>query len=132
MQSDPFGFPIIGGWPEIDAAGMAEVDLLMVDTYGISLPQMMENAGRSLAQLARSRFMAGNAAGRTVTVLAGAGGERWRGACRRAAPCGVGGTGHRRACPGAQCNGSWCPAQQLSILRQMGIRPRLQPQMTPI
>ena len=74
MQIDPFGFPIVGGWPEIDAAGMAEVDLLMVENYGITLPQMMENAGWSLAELARRRFLRGNAAGQAVTVLAGGGG----------------------------------------------------------
>lgn len=59
MATDPYGFPILGGWLEIDAAGMAEVDLLMVETYGITLPQVMENAGRSLAILARDRFFDG-------------------------------------------------------------------------
>lgn len=130
MQSDPFGFPIIGGWPEIDAAGMAEVDLLMVDTYGISLPQMMENAGRSLAQLARSRFMAGDAVGRTVTVLVRAGGNGGGAlaAVRRLAAWGAQVTVVLAQDPSAM---KLVSAQQLSILRQMGIHPALQPQMTP-
>ncbi len=37
----------------IRVAEMIEVDRLMVDEYGITLPQIMENAGRSLAGLAR-------------------------------------------------------------------------------
>lgn len=130
MQSDPFGFPIIGGWPEIDAAGMAEVDLLMVDTYGISLPQMMENAGRSLAQLARNRFMAGNAAGRTVTILAGGGGNGGGAlaAGRRLAGWGAQVTVVLAQEPGAMAP---VPAQQLSVLLQMGVRPSLQPKTVP-
>jgi NAD(P)H-hydrate repair Nnr-like enzyme with NAD(P)H-hydrate epimerase domain len=31
---------------------MREVDRLMIEEYGIGLPQMMENAGRNLARLA--------------------------------------------------------------------------------
>lgn len=130
MHSDPFGFPIIGGWPEIDAAGMAEVDLLMVDTYGISLPQMMENAGRSLAQLARNRFMAGNAAGRTVAVLAGGGGNGGGVlvAARRLAGWGAQVTVVLAQEPGAIAP---VPTKQLSILRQMGLQPGRQPQTVP-
>jgi len=41
------------GVQPISIAQMIEVDHLMVDEYGITLPQMMENAGRSLADLAR-------------------------------------------------------------------------------
>ena len=36
---------------------MAEVDKLMIEAYGITLIQMMENAGRNLARLAGSRFL---------------------------------------------------------------------------
>lgn len=32
---DPFGFPMIGGWPEIDAQGMQIGDLYLAD---ISVP----------------------------------------------------------------------------------------------
>ncbi len=56
----------------ISIAQMIEVDHLMVDEYGITLPQMMENAGRSLADLAR-RILGGNAAGRKVAVMVGKG-----------------------------------------------------------
>lgn len=40
------GFPIACGFPVIDAAGMTEVDQLVVYSYEVSLPQIMENAGR--------------------------------------------------------------------------------------
>ena len=54
---------------------MREVDRLMIEEYGISLLQMMENAGRNLAKLARHRFLDGDAAGSRVLVLAGPGGN---------------------------------------------------------
>ncbi len=56
----------------IRIAQMIEVDRLMVDEYGIELQQMMENAGRSLAGLAR-RLLGGSAAGRKVAVMVGKG-----------------------------------------------------------
>ena len=54
---------------------MIEVDRMMVEDYGIQLIQMMENAGRNLAILARNRFLKGNLIGTKVTVLAGSGGN---------------------------------------------------------
>jgi NAD(P)H-hydrate epimerase len=51
---------------------MREVDRLMVDTYGISLLQMMELAGRALADLARLR-LGGSVSTRSVIVAAGRG-----------------------------------------------------------
>ena len=61
--------------PRVSTEQMREVDRLMIEEYGISLPQMMENAGRSLARLARSRFLDGDPRGRRVVVLAGTGGN---------------------------------------------------------
>ena len=61
---------------DVDAIGwlteteMIEVDRVMVEDLGIQLIQMMENAGRNLAQLVSERFGPG-----TVTVLAGSGGN---------------------------------------------------------
>jgi NAD(P)H-hydrate epimerase len=54
---------------------MREVDRVMVEDYHIDLVQMMENAGRSLAHLARVRFLDGDPAGKRVVVLAGSGGN---------------------------------------------------------
>lgn len=51
---------------------MREVDRLMIETYCISLPQMMENAGRDLADLAM-RWLGGSVAGKSILVLCGKG-----------------------------------------------------------
>lgn len=121
-MKDPFGFPIIGGWPEIDAQGMTEVDLLMTERYGISLPQMMENAGRSLAILARDRFLGGNVASRRITVLSGSGGNGGGAltAARRLA-----GWGAQVAVVLSSPSEAMTlvPGRQLSILREMGVKP---------
>lgn len=51
---------------------MREVDRLMIEDYHISLIQMMENAGRNLAEIAVF-LMGGSAAGKRVLVLCGKG-----------------------------------------------------------
>ncbi len=61
--------------PFITTDQMREVDRAMIEDFGISLVQMMENAGRNLAQLARQRFLDGDPRGRRVVVLAGTGGN---------------------------------------------------------
>jgi len=58
------------GPPSLTTDQMVEVDRLMVEKAGISLLQMMENSGRSLASVAIDRFSP-----RRVTVLAGRGGN---------------------------------------------------------
>jgi len=47
----------------------------MMEDYRIDLVRMMENAGRNLAHLARSRFLEGDPRRRRVVVLAGTGGN---------------------------------------------------------
>lgn len=61
--------------PALDVAQMREVDRLMTDDLGITLAQMMENAGSCLARLVRRRFPTAGAAGQPVLVLAGSGGN---------------------------------------------------------
>jgi NAD(P)H-hydrate epimerase len=61
--------------PDLTADQMREVDRLMIEKYGIELLQMMENAGRHLAALARDRYLDGDPRGRTIIVLAGGGGN---------------------------------------------------------
>jgi NAD(P)H-hydrate epimerase len=61
--------------PFLSTDQMREVDRAMIQDYGILLIQMMENAGRALAHLARSRFLGGDPRGRRVIVLAGSGGN---------------------------------------------------------
>ena len=64
--------PITNPPPAITTAQMRRVDQLMVDTYGISLLQMMENAGRNLARVAR-RLLGGTVTNRRIAILCGAG-----------------------------------------------------------
>ena len=61
--------------PSLSVEQMVEVDRAMIEDLGIDLIQMMENAGRARAQVARARFLDGDAGGRSVTVLAGSGGN---------------------------------------------------------
>ncbi|MGA9532387.1 MAG: NAD(P)H-hydrate epimerase [Anaerolineales bacterium] len=61
--------------PAVSAAEMRQIDELAESSYHIQLIQMMENAGRSLARCVRDRFLAGSAAGASLLVLAGPGGN---------------------------------------------------------
>lgn len=61
--------------PFITTAQMIEVDRLMVEEFGIQLIQMMENAGRHLATLAKDQVLKGKLADKSVIVLAGSGGN---------------------------------------------------------
>lgn len=61
--------------PYLSTDQMIEVDRAMVDDFCIALIQMMENAGRNLAHLARTRFLGGDPRGRRVVVLCGTGGN---------------------------------------------------------
>ena len=60
---------------KIDTAQMIEVDRLMIEEYSIELVQMMENAGRCLAIVARDYFLAKDPEGKKVCILAGTGGN---------------------------------------------------------
>jgi NAD(P)H-hydrate epimerase len=101
------------GW--LTETQMVEVDRVMVDDLRIELTQMMENAGRNLAQLVLDRFNP-----HTVTVLAGSGGNGGGGlvGARHLANRGVdvsvtlGGPQHAL---------TPVPASQLEILRRMGV-----------
>ena len=67
--------------PDLTTQQMVEVDRAMIEDYRIELVQMMENAGRNLAHLARTRFLDGDPRRRSVVALAGGGGNggggRW-------------------------------------------------------
>jgi NAD(P)H-hydrate epimerase len=58
--------------PTITTQQMMEVDQLMVEEYGIQLIQMMENAGRNMAELSR-QLLGGDVRGKRIAVLCGAG-----------------------------------------------------------
>lgn len=61
--------------PYLDTEQMIEVDRAMMEDYHIVLMQMMENAGRCLAALARDRFLGSAPTGKRVTILVGSGGN---------------------------------------------------------
>jgi NAD(P)H-hydrate epimerase len=58
--------------PYLSTQQMIEVDRLMVEEYSIQLVQMMENAGRNLADLSR-RLLGGEAHSRRIAILCGTG-----------------------------------------------------------
>ncbi|RME83231.1 MAG: NAD(P)H-hydrate epimerase [Caldilineae bacterium] len=115
------GFPVVpvSQVPLLTTEQMREVDRLMIEEYGILLVQMMENAGRNLADLAQV-FLDDEVQGRGVLVLAGRGNN------------GGGGLAAARhlANRGAEVQVvlshdmetyAGVPAQQLHALLQMGI-----------
>ena len=114
-------FPSISGLPNLTTEQMVEVDRAMIEDYRIELIQMMENAGRNLAHLARARFLDGDPRGRAVVVLAGSGGNGGGAlvAARRLSNWGadvavVLGQPSRNMTP--------VPSHQLDILGRMGVR----------
>lgn len=64
-----------GDVPYLTTEQMIEVDRAMIEDFKIELIQMMENAGRNLAHLARRRFLDSDPRGKRVIVLAGTGGN---------------------------------------------------------
>jgi NAD(P)H-hydrate epimerase len=121
---DPAALP----WLSVDQ--MREVDRLMVDEVGIALEQMMENAGRNLALLARL-LLGGDARGRVVVVLAGPGGNGG-GAMVAARHLAVAGARVRVLLGAPPERLAPVPAHQHDILRRMGLdvqagRPALGP-----
>jgi NAD(P)H-hydrate epimerase len=106
--------------PYLTTAQMREVDRLMVEEYGIALLQMMENAGRNLAHLARRRFLNCDSVGKHIVVLAGNGGNGGGAmvAARRLHSWGA----HVQVIltkPPAVLQG--VPAQQAAILQKLGL-----------
>lgn len=98
---------------------MVEVDRVMVEELGIDLVRMMENAGRSLAELALGRFHP-----ESVTVLVGPGGNGGGGlvAARHLANRGAAVT-VVLVRPGLE----GVPGEQLSIVERMGVPVRSDP-----
>ncbi len=114
-------FPAIdaGAVPWLSVDQMREVDRIMVEELGVSLVRMMENAGRSLAQLARD-LLGGDTQRRSILVLAGPGGNGGGGlvAARHLAAAGADvavavSAPDERFAP--------VPAEQLAIARRLAI-----------
>jgi NAD(P)H-hydrate epimerase len=104
--------------PAVTAAQMREVDRIVVEDLGISLLQMMENAGRALAELTRIHLS--GVRRRRVVVLAGRGGNGGGGmaAARRLA---VWGAEVRVVLAHPDEALDEAPAHQLASLRAMGV-----------
>jgi NAD(P)H-hydrate epimerase len=64
-----------GELPYITIEQMKKVESSTIDKYGITLIQMMENAGLSVAMLARDKFLIKNLQEKKVVVVAGTGGN---------------------------------------------------------
>lgn len=109
-----------GPVPFLTTEQMIEVDRAMIEDFHIDLIQMMENAGGSLAHLARERFLDGDPTGAAVAVLAGAGGNGGGAlvAARRLHGYGAQVTVVLGASPPAF---SEVPARQLDIVGRIGI-----------
>lgn len=105
----------------LTAAQMREVDRLMMEDIGVTLVQMMENAGRALADLVLRRFGA-----RTALVMAGSGGNGGGGiaAARHLANRGV---RARVVLAAGVSRMARVPRIQLGIARRLGISISTQP-----
>ena len=113
-------FPKIEAPPYLTTEQMREVDRAMIEDYGIDLIQMMENAGRALAHLARIRFLDGDPSGKRVVVLAGTGGNGGGAlvSARRLHSVGV----RVQVVTTKESNAfTSVPRRQLDILRRMGL-----------
>ena len=74
----PFFTPSQEVVPSVNTHQMREVDRIAEEVYGLSIFQMMENAGRNVAQVTMQQLS--NTAD-TVTILAGGGGNGGGGLC---------------------------------------------------
>jgi NAD(P)H-hydrate epimerase len=111
-----------GELPWLTVAQMREVDRLMTQEIGITLEQMMENAGRALATAAT--WLLHGARGRSIVVLAGPGGNGGGGmvAARHLLDAGA---DVEVALATDRLTGT--PRRQLKILRALGLEPHLGP-----
>ena len=114
--------------PYLDTAQMIEVDRAMIEDYRIELIQMMENAGRCLAILARERFLGDRLEGKHITVMAGSGGNGG-GALVAARRLHNWGAMVQVLLAQAATRMTAAPRQQLDILERMGVECVPEPKM---
>ena len=119
MTPTPYSF-YTGDVPYLTTDQMREVDRAMIEDYHIELIQMMENAGRNLAHLARNRFFDGQPMGKQVAILAGTGGNGG-GALVCARRLHNYGASVKVFITAGDNDFTPIPKHQLNIVRQMGI-----------
>ena len=106
--------------PGLTTVQMIEVDRAMIEDFRIELVQMMENAGRNLAHLARTRFLAGDPRSKRVIALAGSGGNGG-GALVAARRLHNWGAAVTVGLAQSASTMTGVPAHQLEILERMGV-----------
>ncbi|MBW6507683.1 MAG: hypothetical protein K0B00_13190 [Rhodobacteraceae bacterium] len=127
---DEFGFPISGELEGIDRAGITEVSLQLLHSYGVTMPQVVENAGSALARLACRRYFGGNAQARSVVVLAGNGnvGAAVLTAARRLL---IWGAQVKLVTARTQRASLGLAARQMAVLARLGVAPQDPPDLEP-
>ena len=105
--------------PLLTTSQMVEVDRLMIEEWHISLLQMMENAGRGLADMTR-RYLGGTVQGKCVVVLSGTG-NNGGGGMVAARHLHNWGAQVKLAIIGSGSYPRDVPAQQLKIAKKMGL-----------
>lgn len=111
---------LTGELPYLTTEQMIAVDRAMIDDFSIELIQMMENAGRNLAHLARVRFFAGDPRRKSVVVLVGIG-SNGGGALVCARRLQTWGAQVQVFVTKPDAEFTAVPAQQLGILRRMHV-----------
>ncbi len=106
--------------PSLTTDQMMEVDRLMIEEYGISLVQMMENAGSNLACLAID-LMTGSPVNKKVVVLSG-GGNNGGGGMVAARHLHNRGVDVKIALITHQSHLKEIPSQQWNILQKIGLK----------
>ena len=121
---------ILGDIPVLTTLQMVEVDRLMIEEYQIELIQMMENAGRNLAELAR-RDLGGLVVGKSIALLCGAGNNGGGGlvAARHLHNWGANVSLKLAFDPSRLKE---IPAHQWRILMQMGLDSNKEPELTKV
>ena len=109
-----------GNIPFITTRQMIEVDRMMMEDLGISLMQMMENAGLNLAILTRDIFLKNELTNKKILVVAGSGGNGG-GALVAARRLSGWGADVSVLLTSSKGNGKKETKQQLEIIRKMKI-----------
>jgi NAD(P)H-hydrate epimerase len=121
VKSDPSGFPQrkISEVPLVSASQMREIQGVAQEEYSVDILQIMENGGRSAAELALA-MLGGRGRGQRVVVLAGGGNKGGAGLCAARALANWGCT-VQPVFAEVESEMSFIARRQIQILRSAGI-----------